>query len=465
MVGFTCAACHVTDIHYKDQRIRLDGAPNTINVYPFYSDLLAAAEKGFEDAEKVFELFKQADHLRTSTRHLLDRIPGFRALENSSPLAAGVSATLDLIRKLETAELNQRYKDGGRNALANSIFSSLEKNTEKIQNYVRSLDKHQPAKGGPLDLESPEETLHQLFHDYTVHVRLYWGHIEWLRKYVASNQVEGGTPLGHGSVDAFGTARNLVFLEVDKYLPCVAPVSIPHLWGLKETRWLHWNANTNSVMQRNIIQALGTGAVLDPATLETTLILENINRLDELAEKITSPPWPQSMFGSIDQAKAKRGQVLYAEYCASCHNAAKKVDDLFEYPLFALSDGNTPEDEVVGTDPGQAVEFDRKVNDTLFPEALKQTSLKIEAAYYARNGISIEQQKEWRGEYRQDVAWRSPLSNSNTKPPLNPSIRKTPHRSMGHRALPPQRFRSQYILAPETASRQTKKVPSRHPRI
>ena len=93
-------------------------------------------------------------------------------------------------------------------------------------------------------------------------------------------------------------------------LPADAPVSIPHIWGLEYTGWLQWGANTNSVMERNIGQALGVGALFDPKTFESTVRLENLHQLEELAYKITPPTWPDS-FPPIDTARAERGRALF----------------------------------------------------------------------------------------------------------------------------------------------------------
>ena len=78
-------------------------------------------------------------------------------------------------------------------------------------------------------------------------------------------------------------------------LPADAPVSIPHIWGLEYTGWLQWGANTNSVMERNIGQALGVGALFDPKTFESTVRLENLHQLEGLAYKITPPKWPDTL--------------------------------------------------------------------------------------------------------------------------------------------------------------------------
>jgi hypothetical protein len=103
---------------------------------------------------------------------------------------------------------------------------------------------------------------------------------------------------GYGRVDAFGVARNLLFGANEKNRrPQNAPVSLSYIWGLENTAWLQWGANMNSVMERNIGQSLGVGAVFNPDTFATTARLDNLNKLEHLASKLTPPTWPAAIRG------------------------------------------------------------------------------------------------------------------------------------------------------------------------
>ncbi len=66
---------------------------------------------------------------------------------------------------------------------------------------------------------------------------------------------------GPGRIDAFDGIRDLVFPRSDA-IAADSPVSYPELWLVNQTYWLHWDGNTNSLIQRNIGQALGQGAAL-----------------------------------------------------------------------------------------------------------------------------------------------------------------------------------------------------------
>ncbi len=145
-----------------------------------------------------------------------------------------------------------------------------------------------------------------------------------------------------GRVDAFGNARNALFTPP---VPTNAPVSFPHLWGLTDLTWVHWDGNSTSVMERNLGQAIGLGAIVNRTTNESTLLPRNIHKLEMMASKIESPKWP-SDFPAVDTEKAKRGAVIYKQQCISCHETSsaahhqKKLDDALFSPALIKTDAN-----------------------------------------------------------------------------------------------------------------------------
>jgi len=178
-----------------------------------------------------------------------------------------------------------------------------------------------------------------------------------------------GTKPGFGRVDAFGGARNLVFPDDAK--PTTAPVCWPHIWGIGQITWYHWDGSTNSLLERNVGQALGLGAVFNRKTYDSTIKVVNIMTLESLATKIKTPVWPEAAFGKIDQAKAKRGEAIFEERCASCHYPLQRIDDLEKAttqqakrqdPLHSVS--------VSGTDRKRAINFAEPVGTEPFNDAI-----------------------------------------------------------------------------------------------
>lgn len=222
------------------------------------------------------------------------------------------------------------------------------------------------------------------------------------------------TQEGYGRLDAFGIGRDELFGGVDgNSLPADAPVSFPHIWGMQVTGWLQWGANTNSVMERNIGQALGVGALFDPVTFKSTVRLQDLHTLETLAYKLEPPSWPAFM-PPIDPAKAARGQQHFVKYCAGCHETWTQDGQMREYKLFALSE--------VGTDPLTALNYERLVKQAdgavkPFPYAAMDLIKQVKNVAYQERGLDQQTIAQWESRYlragpRWDPTFRAPLLNA-----------------------------------------------------
>ena len=91
---------------------------------------------------------------------------------------------------------------------------------------------------------------------------------------------------------------------------------------VNQTYWLHWDGNTNSVIERNIGQASGQGAPFEPVgqgDYHSKVEPRNTHKLEWIVRELTPPDWPVPLFGAIDQAKAARGKAIYQARCEKCH--------------------------------------------------------------------------------------------------------------------------------------------------
>ncbi|MEO8259997.1 MAG: di-heme-cytochrome C peroxidase [Acidobacteriota bacterium] len=204
--------------------------------------------------------------------------------------------------------------------------------------------------------------------------------IATLKTVPALKAADTGTPEGFGRTDAFGNARNELFSR--DAVPPTAPVSLPHLWGMEQTAWLQWGANTNSVLQRNIGQIIGTGAWTRGNM--SSVKLENLGVMEELAYAIQPPKWPAA-FPKVDDDKAAKGRELYRQMCVSCHETwVTTPTGLRQYQLYSL--------EEAGTDPATAVNFEKPVRTASgtqgFPEAAFAIIDGVKQGYYQKNKLS-----------------------------------------------------------------------------
>jgi hypothetical protein len=205
---------------------------------------------------------------------------------------------------------------------------------------------------------------------------------------------------GFGRVDAFTSARNFLFDPAESRPPS-APVRYPFLWGLSD-RWLHWDGNTRSVMERNVGQALGLGGVADPRTLSSTLIPGNLHELERVVRKLKPPAWPAAL-GKIDRASDdyKRGADLYAAHCAKCHDRQEAV------PGYGKQ---VPEGGVVyavGTDDARTKVFaDKMADGTEFAKAAgdRQRGIKKRAFADHRAELARKYGADFEAEFDQPEA-------------------------------------------------------------
>lgn len=204
------------------------------------------------------------------------------------------------------------------------------------------------------------------------------------------------TPFGFGRVDALGIGANLLFGTVPGNIhPADAPTSFPQVWGIEKTAWLHWGANTNSIMERNIAQTLGTGGMFETTKFFSTVRLDRLHTVEALAYKLKAAKWPEHVLGAIDRPKAEAGRQLYDAKCGTCHETPLTVTStgLRIDKLFSL--------EEIGTDPNAARNFERSIRTAVgkppvpIAGAITTVLVGFKQRYYASNKISEETQALW----------------------------------------------------------------------
>jgi mono/diheme cytochrome c family protein len=331
LVFFNCAACHVAEITYQGTSMRVDGAPAHFDMAGFVVELIESLNATITDPNRLSPFL----HRLAERRH-----PG-------SGDAALTKAWPDLKLPADKPE----------KALAGKVTELI--NSQK----ARVASKIEQKK---VELETAESVLHLLKSKI-----LYLERIRGLRTTTFS---------GFGRLDAFMAARNLLFGE--KHAVDVdSPVSIPPIFYLSKLTWFHYDNNTNSFLQRNIGQDLGVGAVADVSTGDSTVLLRNLRRLEQIAAKLSTPKWPEEVLGKIDQARAARGAAIYKTECASCHDYGE--DGMFPDRTYDLA--------TIGTDPNRALNFIKPLGEKSFVGELAVILDKLEKAAFVREGVTPEE--------------------------------------------------------------------------
>jgi mono/diheme cytochrome c family protein len=428
MVGVNCAACHVAELKYQNTNLRVDGGQNLFDLGSFYGELFEDSKATVTSPEKLFaflvrwwEQSHDAAAAQTAAPKAMPR--KLSADEPESQLPS--DPTRQLLSRYKS--LDDLKKDGDlEKELGDQISALVEQHktasTKRAQMKTAPKDTYaaaakkvatkNPAPTGVFakakSATERQSSIQDTLKDVEEYIALFYSYMELLKS-LGTLGTTGALDGGYGRVDAFGGARNLLFPADAK--PATAPVCYPYLWGFSETAFFHYAANTNSILERNIGQALGLGATYDHTfgTFATSVNIRNTNALEELAYKIQVPDWPVE-FGAIDAQKAAKGKTLYQQNCAACHEqfASSPPPDNMPKGSWVL---NTYPIAEVGTDPNEAKNFPVPVSykgqQMPLPQAIALLVPKIEEAYYKDNNVPVAEQTAW-NHGRLPAEWRGP---------------------------------------------------------
>jgi hypothetical protein len=392
-IGMSCAACHMSRIEYQGKSVLIEGGSGMFDSTRFFNDLYLASMQTIEDPDKRVRFLKRYIKQESELGGFFGIFNEKKDMEESGVFTQLFLQEVEKLFEHQVRSLDQYFEDEPYHGPLDVVSESSDDNGELK------------------DLDLPEIILTRLGKE----IRLARASLQFIKNF-SSAEFGPETHTGPGRVDAFGKVRNLILPLVygkDVVKPATAPVSIPALWLTKETEWLHWNGNTNSAMQRNILEALGSGAMVELTRYDSTVDFEKLDELEKMVRNFQAPKWPVDMFGPLDADRIARGKVIYeggsADYedykkgnCAECHDSAERTAGGFLiYPQYSLAE--------IGTDPNHAQNFNRLVgSDGVFPDIIEGLAEKIKTRYYAENQIPVEQQEEWENN-RENIDWRSPI--------------------------------------------------------
>jgi hypothetical protein len=348
-VGYTCAACHTGQVNYKGQAIRIDGGPAMADMVGFLSlleksmqatldnddkkqrfvDKVIALDNDFSSADKVIASLEEW----TKTRRLYNTI-------NHSHIDYGY-ARLDAFGRIYNRVLQHMIN---KPQLANAMKLVVSPTGKRVLTNAE-IDKVLDGVGENIIVDKQ---------------------FGLILERLASK--EAGYPgLNQRNILR---VRNQVFNEPN------APVSYPFLWDIAQSDYVQWNGVANNAgvgpLGRNTGEVIGVFGILDwsshkadgfslSATLtgqqkldqqvdfKSSIDLTNLRRLESHLKSLQSPVWPEEILGKIDDEKVERGQVIYSQYCQSCH----EVIDRDNWDRLVIA--QMTELEFIGTDTAAAM--------------------------------------------------------------------------------------------------------------
>lgn len=347
IVGFNCAACHVGELTYHGKHVRMDGAPSLINLQAYQLEFKDSLDAAMKDPKELVALVIAMEKERNTANTPPEQDAGKYIGDSAVVSAAAVEAAPNADSSFHS--VSSAAADAAQSAPESSFGDRLKADIAILKARLSYL------KNGKLLVD--------------------------------------GTEPGPGRVDAFGAARNLLFSQYAMKMQ--SPVSFPFIWSVPDNigrkpadfGWIHYDGNTNSILERNIGQALGMGAVFDPKTYESTLRIGNLHRLEVLTHKLQPPQWPAEVLGPIDAAKAQQGEQIFKDQCAGCH----------QDKLFAQMQ--------VGTDPNRANSFGQPVGTVAFPKAVAPILAGLKKRAFEDDGIGAAEQAAMDAN---PVVWRAP---------------------------------------------------------
>jgi mono/diheme cytochrome c family protein len=111
---------------------------------------------------------------------------------------------------------------------------------------------------------------------------------------------------------------------------------------------------------RNMGEVMGVYMLMDLTSktpeeglFSSSAAVEYLAKIEEQLQRLAPPKWPEEIFGRIDRNKARAGEALFANYCASCHNMWPYTwTGANKYGKRYVEVGLVPY-KYVGTDPNQ----------------------------------------------------------------------------------------------------------------
>jgi len=318
-IGYTCAACHTGQVNYQGKAIRIDGGPAMADMDGYLKELQASMEDTLADdakRQRFVDAVIARDNNFSDERVILDSlaewtlvIQSYNAI-NHSNVHYGY-ARLDAFGRIYNRVLQHVV------------------NRDQLKEFLLLATR---TDGKTRILTQPQvDKVLEPIEDNIVGNRAF---AVVVKRLISDKD---GLP-GLNPRDVL-RLKNLFFNEPN------APVSYPFLWDITHSDYVQWNALANNAsagpLGRNAGEVTGVFALLDwtqddkglnigakiaglkdkskEINFRSSIDLTNLKRLEDQLRSLQSPLWPEDILGKIDREQAAKGEIIYEQYCRSCH--------------------------------------------------------------------------------------------------------------------------------------------------
>ncbi len=313
-MGFTCAACHTTQINYAGTGIRIDGGPANSDMENFMIDLAEALIATLETPDKLNRFI--AGVLKQSSYQSANDV-----VADLNKYAQRIKTYSIINTPRSTKRRLTRYGYARLDAFGR-IYNRV---LEHIMN-AQQLRELLAETLSPTELANVMEGIESIL---SSHDRDHL--IERTQKYLTDKQI--------------------IRLRNKIYNPADAPVSYPFLWDIPQHDYVQWNGRVDNSglgpMARNAGQVIGVFGTLDwqerdgftlssmlggqgfgakHIDFQSSIDIRNLRRVEKHLRKLTSPLWPEHVLPKIDNARLANGEELFIQYCSACHGQIRRLD-------------------------------------------------------------------------------------------------------------------------------------------
>jgi hypothetical protein len=307
-LGFTCAACHASQIVYNRVAIRVDGAPSMADMVSFMIALQKSVEHTLTTPEKLSSFSKK----------ILAR-GNFDSTQQVKTMLQDTATNLMLYNEINHSETDYGY---ARLDAFGRIFNRV------LQHILNKEDIHRLLKEvfDPVQADNIITKINSNIISSKEFDHLF----QRIQPFLSMAQQ--------------GKLRDTIFNPPD------APVSYPFLWDTPQHDYVQWNGIADNAgvgpIGRNAGEVLGVFGTLDwheesdPSwfqelllkaggqskqengkyvNFESSVDVTNLRLIEDQLKSLHSPLWPETVLPKIDQGLAKTGEPIFNNYCASCH--------------------------------------------------------------------------------------------------------------------------------------------------
>lgn len=315
-MGFTCAACHTSQINYEGKAIRIDGGPAMADMNNFMVDL-----------EKALLATKDSTAKRNRfVKAVLDRngfdkiIMGGRNYSSEKEVTEDLDVYTNRIRSYNTINHSSTKYGYARLDAFGRIYN-------RVLEHVLTRDDLAKVLTEVLEPEQAKDIIAGIDEDIIGNEE--FDHLlEKMEKLMVAKKIRRRTIID---------IRNKIFIKAD------APVSYPFLWDIAQHDYVQWNGIASNAgvgpIGRNTGEVIGVFGILDwqrkPGWTLSSLIsgqgfsdshisyqssvnVRNLRHIEDQLKELQSPEWP-GIFPKIKPERAAKGKEFFSKLCSSCH--------------------------------------------------------------------------------------------------------------------------------------------------